>query len=236
MKAPVRRVYPGTEMARGLFGRLLPFRTIRRLAASDADMNAFGLAPPTAKLRLRLAGRDHEIQIGSTTYGASGTYVRAPDGQIYLAKTNLFSELQNGGNGLTERSLVITPRDKIARVRLRADGRERELVQRHRDDRANAFFADPAEPDARLEQAGNWLDRLMRTRMVDFAETTPDAAPALVVELLGEEAPLGTVKLWPPGNPAAIAEAPGYPGPITISKPLAELLLKDLEAVLNESL
>ena len=125
---------------------------------------------------------------------------------------------------------MVVPRDKIERALVRAGPKSRELVQRGADDPAKAWFADPAEPDKRLAQVTNWLDRLIRTRIVDFVDHKPQGEPQLAVELLDDKKPVATVKLWPAaGDAMAVVESSAYPGPVTIPRATADTLLKDVD-------
>jgi hypothetical protein len=233
---PLPRTYPGTETARELFGRVAPFAAVRDLgAATPEQLQSFGLDKPPAHLRLRFGARTHEIDVGNATFGASSVYVRPAGGDVYLVKAGLLSDLKSGANGLTERSLVTLKREDIERVSIKGPAKARDVVQRHADDRAKAYFADPAEPDKKLTQVTNWLDRLMRTRMVDFVDEKPKGAPAVVVELLGANGPLGSVSLWPVGEDNAVAVSTSFGAPVTLSKGSADTLLKDVEAVLGEA-
>lgn len=235
--APARtRTYPGTDAARELTSKLVPFHASRDLGPVAADKaGAFGFSGTPAKLTVSFGERAETLEVGGTSFGGGSTYVRA-GGRVYLVKSTTFNDLKSGANGLTERALVVVPREKVERVVMREGGKSREVVQRFADDRAKSYYADPAEPDKRLPEVTNWLERLMRTRMVDFAEQKPQGEPQLVVELEGDRKPLGAVKVWAPGEAAmAIVEATAFQGAVTIPKATAETLLKDVESVIGEA-
>jgi hypothetical protein len=232
--AAVPRVFPGTDAARELFAKVVPLRATRDLGPiADAELTHFGLGPTASHLELRFGSRREVVDVGAASYGASGTYLRA-GGRVYLARTSLFTDLRGGGQTLADRSLVTVPRAELERVTLAAGSKSRELVQRSADDRAKAFFADAAEPDTRLTQTTAWLDRVMRTRLVDFTATRPAGAPAVTLRLFGEHGPVGSLELWAPGESTAVAVSSAFASPVTVSKATAETLLKDLEAVLAE--
>jgi hypothetical protein len=234
--APVRtRVYPGTDAARELTSKLVPFRASRDLGAVGADKaTAFGLDASPAKLTVGFGERTETLDVGGTSFGGGSTYVRA-GGRVYLVKTTTFNDLKNGAIGLTERALVVVPREKVERVLVREGAKSREVVQRFADDRTKAYYADAAEPDKRLSEVTSWIERLMRTRMVDFTDQKPLGDPQLLVELEGDRKPLGTVKVWAAGEaPMALVESSAFPGVVTIPKATAETLLKDVDAVMSE--
>ena len=233
---PVKtHTFPANDNARELLGHLVPFRASRDLGVASKDQLAsFGLVSPSAKLTLNLGQQDQALELGDSTFGSSSTYVRAADGHVYLAKSSLFSSLKGGASGLAERTLLIAPRDRIERVVIHSGAKSREVVQRFGDERAKAFFANAAEPETRLTQTTNWLDRLLRTRMADFADDKPQGAPALTVELFDDKITIASIRIWAPGDAIAFVEATGYPGTITIPKATAETLLKDVDAVLSE--
>ncbi len=234
--APARtRVYPGTEAAKDLFGKLVPFKVSRDLGAAAAEkLASYGLDKPTGKLVMKIGRDEQTVEVGGATFGGASSYVRA-GGRVYLVKATTFTALKNGATGLTERGLVTVPREKIDSVTITAGARKREVIQRSAEDKAKAFFADPAEPEKRLAQTTNWLERLMRTRMTDFASARPQGEPQLVLELTGDRKPLGTLRMWAPTDAGAVVESSAYGEPVTIPKPTAETLLKDLDAVLNEA-
>lgn len=237
--APTRtRVYPGTEAAKELTGKLVPFRASRDLGPVASDkLGGFGLAAAPAQLTISFGGRTETIEVGGTTFGGGSSYVRA-GGRVYLVKTTTFNELKNGATGLTERALVVAPREKIERVLVSAGGKSREVKQRQADNRAKAFFADPAEPDKRLPEVTNWLERLMRMRMVDFTDQKPAGEPQLTVELEGDRKPLGSVKMWlPPAGDAtmALVESTAFSGVVTVPRSTAETLFKDVDSVMSEA-
>jgi hypothetical protein len=231
---PPMRIFPGTDAARELFGKLAPLRATRDLGAvAEAELPHFGFGASAARLELRFGKSTEVVEVGATSFGGNGVYLRA-GGRVYLARTGVVADLRGGASSLTDRSLVSVPRTDVERVTLSAGARTRELVQRSADDRAKAFFADPAEPDTRLGQTTAWLDRLMRTRLTDFTTERPAGPPALSLHLFGERGPLGSLELWAPGDAVAIAVSSAFPTPLTVSRATAETLLKDLDAVLAE--
>jgi hypothetical protein len=233
---PKAKVYPATVAADDLFKRMVPFHASRDLGAIDKDKLApFGLEKPLGKLTLRLGDKEHTLDVGSATFGGGSTYIRASDGHVYLARSALFSELSAGGTSLSERNVVAAAPDKIERVTIRSGGKSRDLVHRSADDPAKSFFADPADPKTRLPQATSWVERLMRLRMVDFSDMKPAGEPAVVAEFYGDRKQLATVRLFTPAEKSAIVEGTGYAEPMIAPKPLAEALIKDVEAVLSES-
>jgi hypothetical protein len=231
----VAKSYPGTDKATALFKELVPLPAVRALGqAEESRLPTFGLDKPAASLRLRFGERSEELQIGNGTYGGSNVYVRSKDGQVYLVKSSIFSDLKAGGNSLIERQLLNVERESIARAAVRAGDKSRTLVQRERETRAKAYYADAAEPDKRLNQTTSFVDRVMRLRVVEPKAGKPSTPPALTVEIFGDDGSLGTISLWQPEGEIAVAESSKFKSPVTIAKVSAETLLKDLETVLTE--
>ncbi len=232
---PPAKVYPATPKASDLLSRVAPLHAVRGLdPVGPEQLKAFGLDAPPMRLVVERGERKQELELGNATYGGGTHYARA-GGQLYLVKAALFADLKAGANALTDRTAMGVPKEKAVRVIVQtAQGKKRELLQRHADDKARAFFADPAEPDTKLEQATTWVDRVLRTRLSDFATETPGGAPALSVEVLGEDGPLGMLELWAPDGDVALVRSKAFETPLTVSKSAATAILEDLEEVLAE--
>jgi len=232
---PSAKVFPASAVARELFTELAPLSGLRRLGQVDAEhLRAFGLTTPEATLRLRFGTTEHTLKVGSATFGSGQTYVQSASGEVYLVKATLLADLKSGATVLTERALVPVARDKVEKVTLATGPKSRDLVQRFREDPSKAFWADPAEPNGKLTQAGNWIDRLLRTRLTDLASKKPEGAPALSAELYGEGRALGKVAIWLPTDGDALATSSTFATPVTLPKWVAEALVKDVEALLEE--
>jgi hypothetical protein len=230
------RVFPPTFAARSLFEAMAPLVGQRSLGTLDAEhLKAFGLTEHPATLSLRYGGAEHVLKIGGATPAGSSTYVQSASGDVHLVRSAVFSELRGGANGLAERTLIPLVRDRIEKVLVHHSGRERQLVQRFREDPTRAYWADPAEPNKKLVQAGTWIERLLRTRMVDFASARPQGAPALSIDFFGDGRTLGQLSLWAPSGSSATAISSAFGEPLSLAKASAETILQDGDAALGEA-
>ena len=153
---------------------------------------------------------------------------------MYLIPSATLSGIRHGGSSLQDRNLIAAKEEKIERLTITGATGGREVVQRYADDRAKAFYADPAEPEAKLETIGNWLNRLFRLRVVDTVADAPTGAPAIELELFGAKGSLGKVQLWPTNDKTALATSSRFKVPVTVTKSEVDALVKDLDSVLNE--
>jgi len=155
---------------------------------------------------------------------------------VFVIKAQTLADLMHGATLLTDRTVLPSKPDALVRLVISAGGKGRELV-RHLEgtDKDKAFWADPAEPDHKLEQATGWVDRILKLRLGEFSDAVPTGDPALAVEIFDAQGSAGVFKLWPPDEKAALASSSRFAGGLSITKPNAEPILRELEAVLGEA-
>lgn len=234
---PEVRTYPGTDKAKEVFDAMAPLQATRALGVPEAaKLASLGLSPAASTLVLRFGGQERRVAFGNATFG-SGSYYAQPDGgEVYLMPSSTVASLRNGATQLIDRNIVGAARDTIERVVLTAGaGRRREVLQRNAEDRASAYFADPAEPDTKLEKTTAWLDRLMRLRLLDMVSEAPQGEPALTIELWGKRDKIDELALWLGDDKNAFVKAKRFDQTLTIAKNTAEGLLNDVDAVLSEN-
>jgi hypothetical protein len=232
---PKARVFPGSKRATELFQSFAPFKAARHLGPPDpSKLGALGLEKPTGRLTLTAGAESATIEVGGTTFGSGDRYAKGPDGDVYLLKATNLNDLLHGGASLTERALLDLEAKDVERATLTLGAKGRELLQRNPGDKDNAFWADPAVPDEKLEQASGWMDRLLKLRIADLADAKPSTPPALVVELFGAKGSLAVIEVFTPDDKVAVATAPRFMGPVTIAKANAEALIRDAEKVADE--
>lgn len=234
-KDAAAKTYPATARITDVVKQLAPLRAVRELGGADTEKRAsFGLEKPLASLTLAYDGKSETLTIGNATYGNSGYYVQSSAGGLYLVKAAVFNDLKNGAQALAEKVLLPIKREDVTRVVVAAKGGGRELVQGARADRAKAFYADVSAPETKLNQSTNWVDRLLRLRIIDVGVALPSEAPELEATFSGERGELGVLKIWAVGEKEAVAWSSRFGGAVTLSKGNAEGVLKDLSAVLEE--
>lgn len=227
--------YPGSDRVEVLWKGLAPLWAARSLGrVADAQLAELGLATPTGELRLFFDGQELKLDIGGSVFGTGDLYARTADRNVVLMRASTVRDLRNGASSLIDRRLVATARSDVRRIVISSGDRTRELVQRHAHADSEAFFADPAEPDAKLTQATSWFTRLVRLRAVEETTSVPTKPAAVVVELWDTQQRLDEIKLWPPEAETGVAASARFPKGVTLSNASVEPLLRDLEAVLKE--
>ncbi len=227
--------FPGSKQAKELVEKLAPLKAARSLGKLAGDkLVPLGLDKPSATLTLRFGDAVREVKVGNATYGSGDLYVMNNAGEVYLLPASSVAHLRHGASALLDRGALGIEKDQIERVTISAGAQGRELVQRNREDKAAAFFADAAEPDEKREGVGVWLDRVLRLSVVDLVDDKPTGPPALTVEVFGDKGTLGVVKLWPSGEKTAFLTSSRFGKTATVAKAAAEAISKELEKVLSE--
>ncbi len=228
-------VFPGSEAAKQLLHTIAPLMAARDLGPMDANRRqAFGLDAPKTKLTLHFGERALSVDVGQTTFGSGDYYVEGPNHHAYLMRAATVSTLGHGAVRLQDRDVVGLGRDKFNRLAVTHGGKSRTFVQRHAELAAEAFFADTAEPDRKLEDVAPWVDRLLRLRVIGFADATPAQAAALSVSLFWDKTQKATLRMWPATDRGAVVMTPRFKHPVLVSKASAEAILNELAALLGE--
>ncbi|MEE8408395.1 MAG: DUF4340 domain-containing protein [Myxococcota bacterium] len=229
------KVYPGSTQAIELFDKLAPLEAARSLGKLAAErLKALGLDEPKSTLTLSIGNSTHTLEIGNSTYGSGDMYVQKDGGEVFLVASRKLSSLRHGASTLIDRNVAGVKKEDVERLAVTGAGKGREIVQRFAEDKAKAFWADPAEPDAKLELVGNWLDRVLRLRVVDLVDETPAGPPSIEMEFFAGAKSLSTIKIWPAGDRTALCTSSRFKKTLTISKANAEAIIRDLENVLSE--
>lgn len=228
--------YPGSPAAKQLFDKLAPLRATRALGkVGEEQWAGMGLKEPEGTLRLRFGERERTLHVGAASFGTSNVYLRNEDGEVFLTAQSNLTPLRHGGNTLLDKSLVALPLESIERVVISTPGQAREVVQRFANERAKAFYADPAEPDAKLEELSRWLDRVLKLRAVEVVATEPTGAPALEVEIRAAHGKSAKLQLWPPADDrVAFARASHHARALSVSKSSVDAVLRDMDKALRD--
>lgn len=229
------KLFPGSKHARELFEKMAPFEAARSLGKPDTTkLSVLGLDKPSGKLTLSFGDTTSVVRFGNSTYGSGDVYAQTEGGDVYLVPSKSLSTIRHGAASLLDRDAVGAEREEIERIAVTAGPGGREIIQRERSDKESAFFADPAEPDTKLELIGNWLDRVLRLRVIDMTDERPVGMPAVELEFFADSESIDVFKLWPAGEKSAIATSTRFKTPFTVSKANAEAIIKDVENVLQE--
>jgi hypothetical protein len=172
-----------------------PLKALRALGKIGDDRAAeFGLAEPEATIVVKLTGGEHKLSVGSATPGGGDRYVKdAASGEVYVLKGEPIRNLESADSLLIERELHEWKEADVAKARVEAGGKGRDLVRGGAE--GKRFWADAASPDSNDETLGNWMSKLDRLRPTDFALTDPEGKEAVLrVEYTGKKA-LGWVEV-----------------------------------------
>jgi hypothetical protein len=159
-----------------------PLRAIREIGRVEGDHAAdFGLNEPDGKLRVRVAGADHELTVGARTPGGGDRYVRDDaSGIVYVLKGEATRDLEAGEGSLAEHDLHAFKDGDLDSVRISARGKAREVLRRGPE--SKRIWADPADPERADETVSNWLAKIDRLRPTEYPVPQP-ASPEIVVRL-----------------------------------------------------
>ena len=231
------QTFPGTAKVEDLYAGLMPLTTTRTLgkhieSESDKDLQAFGLAAPSAQLVLHVGLSETTIDIGNASYGSGDLYARMPNGEVFLLQSNKISPLKHGAASLTERNALAIDKAKLERVVLTSGTKTRTLAYHHEAEKG--FFVDPQKPDVKLEKLGIFIDRVLRLRVLETTETAPEKPAPLRLEFFDLADKMGSLELWPPEDKTAPARTSFFKTPVQIGKSSVEPIFKDLENVWGE--
>ena len=230
---PKEKSYVASKQAEALFKGLNSLKVNRTLGKQD-NLADFGLAESQERVRLYYGDQMIDFDIGGGIYGKAQIYLKDQNQNIHLIAANKLSGLRHGATGLIERKAFSFALGEMDRIAVQEGGRERKLVLRKDTTSKRAFLADPAEPDTKLERTSNWLERLLRLRIIDVDGEKSDVKPFFVVKFFVGNEEIETIKLWKPSERMALMEIKRYRGPVMISKHEAQNLIDDLDLVFNE--
>ena len=215
---------------------LAPLRGTRSLGKVDAaSLKALGLDEPKAHLTLRYGQRAVVLAVGGSAFGSGDLYVRRDDGEVFLLPAARITALRYGATTLLDKNLLDIDRSKIERATISTERRAREVIYSYAEDRTKAFFADPAEPEAKLKATSTWLSKLMELHVESFLDGSPRATqPAVTVAFSSASGPLGTVRLWEADKTGVTASSTRFSRPARLSRGTAVHMLREVDAVLQE--
>ncbi len=181
---PSTREFVGSaEKVEEYLAKVAPLRALRSLGELDEETAGeveLG-EEPAGTFVYRCGEQTHGYAVGGSAFGTGDRYLREQDGKTaYLLGADSIRDLQSAEALLMQRELNDFEWSDVESLVLRAEDRERRLLQRNRNDPQRAEWVDAEEPDRRNELFGNWLDRLTRLRVQDYLE--PEAQPGSDVE------------------------------------------------------
>lgn len=188
--------------AQKLADLVAPLKALRAIGRVGDDRAAeFGLDDPEGTLAVTVGGAERKLVIGGATPGGGDRYARDPaSGEVYAIKGDIFRDLDQAESRLLERDLHEWKDNDVARARVIAGDKARELARGGAE--GKKFWADPASADQADETAGNWMSKLDRLRPTEYVAAAPEPREVVVrVEYTGGAGDLGFLELvkGPPG-------------------------------------
>ncbi|MGZ6028691.1 MAG: hypothetical protein ACXWK5_04650 [Myxococcaceae bacterium] len=215
---PPDRNLRGNETAEQLLDRASPPMATRDLGIASAERRTdLGLEASSKRLQLDTRpGAGAGTVLGSTSIpgvvfpfvvstppGASGAYLLAPDGQLWLIHESLVQDLSAASSRLVDRRLHAFRSDEPDALQLQLDGRTRSFVVRKAQ--GSTRVAPAEDPDAPSPEATAWADRVWKLAPLEVlgaGETPREGTPVstLRVEYLRARKTLGFLELARAGN------------------------------------
>ena len=189
---------------------LVPFKAVRSLGKiPDSRLAEFGLEKRETSLTITLAGKDRKLLVGAMAPGGTDYYVLDPsNNEAYVAKAEPLRDLETGENRLLEREQHAFKEIDIRSAKVIANGKTRELVRAGPDNKK--FWADPTDRDKADETVGNWLSKIDRLKVSEYAAQAPEGSTVVVrIEYSGGPGLLGFFELAK-GAPVASGQKSDY--------------------------
>jgi hypothetical protein len=188
----------GNKLAETL-ATLKALRAVGRIA--EDRHKEFGLAEPDATLTVKIRGTERKLLFGGVTPGGADRYARDPgSGEVYAIKGDIYRDLDSADSRLLEKELHEWKDVDVARARVLAGGKKRDLVRSGED--GKKFWADSATADQKDETIGNWMSKLDRLRPSEYVSTPPEQKEVVVrIEYGDTSSDIGFLELvkGPPG-------------------------------------
>jgi hypothetical protein len=148
---------------------LMALRAIGRIDKKRAE--EFGFDKPDGKVFIKLAGKEREFVVGSTTPGGGDRYVRlAGSNEAYAIPGDIVQGLSLAESRLLERQLHGFEESEVKRVRISKGAKAREVVRMEGKAEGWASASTPKQQD---ETSGNWLSKVSRLRISKYVEKGP---------------------------------------------------------------
>ena len=195
------REYKANETADRLVDKFTPLRAVRALGVLPEEKLAeLGLTSSERTLEVTARGTTTTFRLATAGQGSGSPYARREDdGQVYLLRGTLLSDLEFAASRLVDRRLHTFRDDEYDAIRVIVGDKERRLAK------AGKAFADPATGTVD-EFATNWHGRVWSQgtgievlgRGEDPAAGTPEVQ--VRVEYLRGDKPVGHLDLATAGD------------------------------------
>jgi hypothetical protein len=250
---PVIEAFKANDRLQAEIDKFCPWKALRSLGKLEAGkQEEFGLTESVESLIIQRATGPRAFRLGATTFGPKDRYVVDDEtSEAFLVAGQGLRDLLRPKSRFMERSLHAFQTKEIARVRLRAGQREKELVQQISEDAKEQGWADSRSPEEPKVLFRNWIRRLSTLRPTDYVGMPADeegggcVAPAgssqeLSLTFFSPSKEIGFLTLYQGEGTDEKGDATYYACSehseivVMVPKTQAEALLKDLEDVLDE--
>lgn len=252
--SPARvEVFKANDRMQEGIDKFCPWMALRSLGKLEqGKQEEFGLTESVESLTIEQAKGKRTFRLGAATFGPKDRYVVDDEtSEAFLVAGQGLRDLLVPKSRFMERSLHAFKTKEIARVRLRAGQREKELVQQVSEEGKEQGWADSRSPEEAKDLYRNWIRKLSTLRPTDYVGTPVDAegggcvAPAGALEELSLTffspiKEIGFLTLYKGEGKDAKGDATYFACSehseivVKVPKTQAETLLKDLEDVLDE--
>jgi Domain of unknown function (DUF4340) len=209
---PTKRItaFSSVTAANKIAEGLVPFKAVRALGKiPDSRLAEFGLEKRETSLTLTFGGKERKVLVGSIAPGGTYYYVVDPtNNEAYVIKADALRELEGGDSRLLERDQHAFKEIDVRSAKVIANGKTRELVRTGPD--TKKFWADAADKEKADETAGNWLAKIDRLKVSEYAAQAPEGHTVVLrIEYYGGPGLLGFLELAK-GAPVASGQKPDY--------------------------
>ena len=248
---PVIDVFKANKRLQEGLGGFCPWKALRSLGEPGGEKRVeFGLAEPAESLILELASGVRTFQIGGTTFGPRDRYVADDEtGEVFLVAGQGLRDLLRPKSRFMERSLHTFQAKEVARVKLRAGPREKELVRPESYEGKEQGWADSRSPEETKDLYRNWIRKLFALRPTDYVRppegeeaggcvAPPDSTQELRLMFYSRKKEIGFLTLYKgtdeKGDATYYACSEHSEIAVKVPKTQVETLLTDLEDVLSD--
>lgn len=251
--SPVIEVFKANDRLQAGIDGFCPWKALRSLGKLEqGKQEEFGLTESVESLTIEQAVGSRTFRLGAATFGPRDRYVvDRESGEVFLVAGQGLRDLLSPKSRFMERSLHAFQTKEIARVRLRAGQREKELVQQISEEAEEPGWADSRSPEEAKVLYRNWMRKLSTLRPTDYVGVPADeqggvcVAPAgsvqeLSLTFFSPSKEMGFLTLYQgegtdeKGDTTYFACSEHSEIVVKVPKTQAEALLKDLEDVLDE--
>ncbi|MEJ7731630.1 MAG: DUF4340 domain-containing protein [Polyangiaceae bacterium] len=179
--APTTTTVVSVGAGQKLLDALAPLKALRAIGKVPDDRAAeFGLGEPEGSLTVGYKSGPRKLVIGGPTPGGADRYVRdEASGEVYVLKGDVYRDLDSAEQRLVERDLHEWKEPEIAKAKISAGGKAREVVRGGSGD-GKKFWADGASPGTNDETVGNWISKLDRLRPTEYVLAAPEGQESVV--------------------------------------------------------